>query len=176
MTKRFIISGLIGVLLIAPGQLLAQGSKIAILGTQGTLTVTSFQWDPKIDSKGAKKFLKATVAFHYEGQTITLGADYLFSVTCNIATQSPGGTKFQYYEISDLSILTDPEVDGPKDISVPLTFTFNPSEYSAATKKGVICSTSYSPDNEMLKTVFAAGVKTITKMKPVAKKWKAVAL
>ncbi|GEM_PF-3110647 len=113
----------------------------------GTMTVKSFSWSPEIVSSGDNKLLKATVDFHYEGDFITLGQDYYFSVTCRMNRQKRrGGYKMLYEESRDLSILDDEalEIEGPKDFSVPFTFTFFPHEFEAAKKRGVICDVSPS--------------------------------
>lgn len=117
--------------------------------SSGVMTIKSFTWLPEIFSEGANKLLKAKADFHYEGDFITLGEDYSFSVFCRMNRQKRrGGYKTLYEEERDLSILNDEdlEIEGPKDFSVTFTFTFFPHEFEAARKRGVLCDLSPAGD------------------------------
>lgn len=145
--KKILLFGLILVLLV-PSFVNAMSVPPAKEDTPaGTMTIKSFIWSPEIVSDGENKLLKANVDFHYEGDFITLGQDYYFSITCRMNRQKRrGGYKMLYEESRDLSILDEEalETEGPKDFSVPFTFTFYPQEFEAAKKRGVICDVSPS--------------------------------
>ncbi|MBI2638470.1 hypothetical protein HYW83_02665 [Candidatus Peregrinibacteria bacterium] len=146
----------------------------------GVMTIKSFKWLPQIFEENGNKLLKADVDFHYEGDFITLGEDYYFNISCRMNRQKRrGGYKTLYEEERDLSILDDEdlEIEGPKDFAVTFTFTFFPSEFEAAKKRGVLCDISPSGDygkggNGYTVTKFPEGMKTYgIRVRPKSGSW-----
>ncbi|MEK7524024.1 MAG: hypothetical protein AAB588_03245 [Patescibacteria group bacterium] len=148
----------------------------------GTMTIKSFTWMPEIFTDGENKLLKINVDFHYEGDFITLGQDYAFNIHCRMnRLKRRGGYKYLFEEERDLSILDEEamEIEGPKDFSVPFTFTFYPHEFEAVKKRGVTCDVSPSGDygkggsGSYIKTKFPEKMKTYgIRVRPKNNVWK----